>query len=110
MLEWTIRYNIKTGRVVEFRDWLSANDAGLREHVAPGWTYIGTLFSVRGFGDYDCETRYGVASYEALGSGFGGDEGQRLLRELYVEFIDWSTRPQVSLFRSAGEVQIPRGM
>lgn len=110
MLEYTLRFNIRTGRVVAFRDWLKANDASLREHTAPGWTYLGTWFGVRGFGDYDCETRYSLEGYDALGAGFGGDEGMRLMRDLYEEYVDWSTRPQASLFRSAAEVQIPKGM
>jgi len=110
VLEYSYRYNILSGKAGAYRDWLLTNDKPLHEHTPPGWTYLGTWFAVRGFGDFDCEARFGVESYEALGSGFGDDEAQRLLRELFEGFIDWTTRPIATLYRSASEVRIPKSM
>jgi hypothetical protein len=110
MLEYTYRYNIMLGKAGAFRDWLLANDEDLHDHQPPGWTYLGTWFAVRGFGDFGCEGRFQIESYEALGSGFGDDEAQRLVRELFEDFIDWTTRPVATLYRSASEVRIPKSM
>lgn len=109
MLEWTFRFNVKVGMVGKLRDWVNANEAGLREHTPPGWAYLGTWFSVRGFGDYDGELRYSVESYAALGAGLGDDEYQRLQREMF-DFIDYSTRPHACLYRPASSIHIPKGM
>jgi hypothetical protein len=106
MLQYALRYNVGVTKGGAFRDWLLANDAALHEHQPRGWTYLGTWFAVLGFGDFGCESRFDVDGYEALGSGFGDDEAQRLARELFVNFIDWTTRPVTTLMRSAAEVQI----
>src|SRR5438874_3233010 len=82
----------------------------LHEHNFPGWTYLGTWFSVLSLGDFDSEDRFEVESYEALGSGFGDDEAQRLMREQSEQFIDYSTRPVTTISRLAGEIRIVKGM
>ncbi len=56
MLEYVFRFNVVKGKQNEFIDWLRANEDDLRTHTRPGWTYIGTLMTVGGFGDYDGES------------------------------------------------------
>lgn len=110
MLQYSYRYNIVPGKSGAYRDWVVANDRDLREHTPPGWTYLGTWFAVRGFGDFDCEARFEIDGYESLGAGFGDDEAQRLLRELFSEYIDWGTRPVATLSRAADDVSIAPSM
>ena len=110
MLTYSYRYNVVPGKAGAYRDWLLANDKALHEHNFPGWTYLGTWFSVLSLGDFDSEDRFEVESYEALGSGFGDDEAQRLMREQSEQFIDYSTRPVTTISRLAGEIRIVKGM
>ncbi len=104
MLQWTYRFNVKPGKATSFRDWVLKNEQALRDHASPGWKYLGTWFSVRGFGSFDCEVRWEIESYGALGAGFGDEENQRLLNEFIGDFIDHTTRPEASLLRSASDV------
>jgi hypothetical protein len=32
------------------------------------------------------------------------------VRELFEDFVDWTTRPTVALYRSAGEIRIAKSM
>lgn len=87
-----------------------ANDQAIKEHQPPGWTYLGTWFSVRAFGAFDVEARFQLESYDALGAGFGDDEGMRLNRELFDNFADLTVRPQAALDRSSSDVKIAAQM
>ena len=51
--------------------------------------------------DFGYESRWELDGFDALGSGFGDDEAQRLNREFFEDFIDWTTRPLAALMRSA---------
>ena len=88
MLEYVYHYNVHLEKAGAYRDWLIANNTALHEHQPPGWTYLGTWFSVRGFGDFHCESRFQLEDYVSLGSGFGDDESQRLSRALFDDFLD----------------------
>lgn len=105
MLQYVYRYNIQFKKGEAYRDWLKANDAALHEHQAPGWTYLGTWFSVRLFGEFGCESRFELESYESLGTGFGDDESQRLVRE-QTEFVDYSVKPVAGLYKSWSDVNV----
>ena len=107
-MEYVIRYDIKPNKSTAFRQWLTDNEAEIREHTAEGWTYEGTFFTVRGFGDYTNETRWTIEGYGSLGSGFGDEAGIRLTQE-WFEYID-QTRPwQATLYKNAAEVDILPG-
>jgi hypothetical protein len=106
MLEYVYRYNVKYEKAAAFRDWLVANDQALHDHQTPGWTYLGAWFSVRGFGQFQAESRFQLEGYEASGSGPGDDETQRYARELAETYIDWTTKPMAALYRTAHDVRI----
>lgn len=103
MLEYVFRFTVDRGRVNEFIDWVRANEDDLREHNRPGWSYLGTWFTVGGFGDYTGESRWSLESYDALGEGFGDETAQRLLSE-FLAITDHVHR-EVTLLRAAGTVQ-----
>ena len=63
---------------------------------------------MRGFGQYDCERRWELDDYAALGEGFGTETLQKLALE-YVEFTDTSRGMEASSMKSAGDVQIMDG-
>jgi len=102
MLEYVLRFNVEKGKQNEFIDWLRANEDDLKTHTRPGWTYIGTLMTVGGFGDYDGESRWALESYASLGEGWGDDVAQRLLGEFFALI---ETKRDVSLLRNVATVQ-----
>jgi hypothetical protein len=102
MLEYVFRFNVEKGKQNEFIDWLRANEDDLKTHTRPGWTYIGTLMTVGGFGDYDGESRWALESYASLGEGWGDDVAQRLLGEFFALI---ETKRDVSLLRNVATVQ-----
>ena len=107
-MEYVLRYDVKPDRAGEFRAWIVNNEDALQAHAAEGWTYRGTYFTVRGFGDFSNESRWDIADYAALGSGFGDEDGIRLTQE-WMAFVD-QTRPfQATLYKSAGDVDILPG-
>jgi len=107
-MEYVLRYDVKPTRSNEFRDWLRTNDSGFSEHAPEGWTYAGTFFTVRGFGEYSNETRWRIDNYAALGSGFGNEENVRLTSQ-WMEYVD-QTRPfQATLYKDATEVDLLPG-
>jgi hypothetical protein len=107
-MEYVLRYDIKPDRATEFRAWITDNTANLAAHAAEGWTYRGTYFTVRGFGDYSNETRWEIDDYAALGAGFGDQDSVRLTQE-WMDFVD-QTRPfQATLYKSASDVEILPG-
>ena len=104
-MEYVLRYDVKPELASEFRSWLSENSHAIAEHATDGWTYRGTFFTVRGFGDFSNETRWEIADYEALGAGFGDEDNVRLTQE-WFRYID-QTRPfQATLYKSAADVSI----
>jgi hypothetical protein len=107
-MQYTLRYDIKPARSEEFRAWLVDHDAALRESAPDGWDYEGTYFTVRGFGDYACETRWAIDGYAALGSGFGDEAGVRLTQE-FMDFVDQARPWQATLYKGATEVDILPG-
>jgi hypothetical protein len=107
-MEYVIRYDVKPNRNAEFREWLGANDSVMREHSPEGWTYRGTYFTVRGFGEYSNETRWEIADYAALGSGFGDAENIRITQE-WLDFVDQARQFQATLYKDATEVDILTG-
>jgi len=67
-MQYVVRYNLKTGKAAEYRQWLLDNADNFSRGDRQGWRYLDTHFTVMGFGDYDCETRWQVDDYAALGS------------------------------------------
>ncbi len=84
MLEYVFRFTIDKGRQNEFIEWIRANEEKMREHTRPGWTYLGTLMTVGGFGDYSGESRWSLESYSALGEGWGDEIAQQLTSEFLL--------------------------
>ncbi len=66
------------------------------------------MFTVRGFGQYDCEVRWELADYAALGSGFGAETFQQALLETQ-EYIDSSGGGETYLIKGAADVTVQTG-
>jgi len=107
-MEYVLRYDVKPARSGEFREWLQGNGTAFSDHTPEGWTYAGTYFTVRGFGEYSNETRWRIDSYAALGSGFGDEDSIRLTSQ-WMEFVDQSRPWQATLYKDAAEVDILPG-
>ncbi len=99
------RYHIKPKQAEAYRAWQLENDQAFRDHAPPGWSYVGTWFTVQGFGRYEAESRWELDDYGALGSGFGDEVNQRLLQE-WSEFGDDSRSGETYLMKSAADVAI----
>jgi hypothetical protein len=100
------RYNLKEGKNAEFHRWILENRDVLTEGSPEGWRYLGTLFTVRGLGQFDAETHWELDSYSALGAGFGDESFQRLLGE-WLSFVDGQI--EASLMKSAQDVEVLAG-
>jgi hypothetical protein len=106
-MQYIQRFSLKPHKAGEFRDWLKKNDQTLREGQPKGWTYLGTWFTVLGFGHYDVEMRYELQDYAVMGTGFGSEA----LQKAFVEVMDMgSDEPmETYLMKSAEEVRIMEG-
>jgi len=83
-MQYVTRFNLQPLQGGAFREWLTKNDALLREGQAQGWTYLGAWFTVHGFGRYDVELRYEVGDYANLCAGFGSEA----LQKAWIEASD----------------------
>lgn len=106
-MQYVQRFNLKIYKAGEFRDWLKKHDQTLREGQPEGWTYLGTWFTVRGFGRYEVEVRFELRDYADLGADFGSD----VLQKAYLEMMDMFTDEpwETYLMKSAEEVLIMEG-
>ena len=105
-MQIVFRYRIRRERAHEFVAWLHENKDDFVAHPRDGWTYEGTYFVVQTLGDYDAESRWNLADYAALGSDFGDETAQRLLREFLTEWVDDRHPMRASLLKSQDEVSI----
>jgi hypothetical protein len=85
--------------------WLLENESLIKDNAPEGWTYLGTWFTVRGLGTYECESRWELDDYDSLGAGWGNETYQRLIRE-WREFIDLARNGETYLMKSAADVSV----
>ncbi len=106
-MQYVERYNLKPNKAGAYREWLQQHEEMLTKEGPEGWKYLGTWFTVRGFGQHDCETRWELPDYSALGAGFGSEA----LQAAWAEIMDWFETAQYSatLMKSAAEVLIQKG-
>lgn len=109
MLEYVYRFSVRPGRMGEFLAFLDKHEPGFDEHGADDWHYQGSRFVVRGFGSYDCEMRWTIDDYSALGSGFGDEENVKMLAEFFGEFVDHTNRPEAVLMKTRDVLSIAEG-
>lgn len=50
-----MRYHLEPMQTPAYHKWLLGNEALVKDNTPEGWTYLGTWFTVRGFGSYECE-------------------------------------------------------
>lgn len=103
-MQYVQRYHLKNGKTAEYKRWLSDNKETLKQAEAEGWRYLGTWFTVRGFGRYTCETRWEIEDYSTLGSGFGPEPFQELMKQ-WLNMVDINTM-EVSLLKSTEDVRV----
>lgn len=107
-MEYVLRYDVEPKRTAAFRSWLAENEEAIAAHTPEGWTYRGTFFTVRGFGEYTNETRWEIEGYAALGSGFNDEESIRTTKE-WMDFVDQTRQFQATLYKTAAEVDFLPG-
>jgi hypothetical protein len=107
-MQYIQRYNLVPKKNGAFRDWLQNNSPAVSENAPEGWKYVGTWFTVRGFGKFDVETRWELADYAALGAGWGNETFQKLSTE-WFEFIDTSIVGEVALMKSNTDILVQPG-
>ena len=104
-MQYIVRYQLKPMQAPAFHKWLAENEASIKENAPQGWAYLGTWFTVRGFGRFQCETRWELDDYGDLGTGWGNETYQRLMRE-WLEFSDQTQDGETYLMKSAAEVSV----
>ncbi len=107
-MQYIVRYDVAPNQAAEFKQWLLDNDQALRDHQPDGWEYLGTWFTVMGFGRHHVESRFEVADYADLGSGFGDEELQKLQLE-WFDFVEAGIPGETYLMKSATDVQVMAG-
>lgn len=107
-MQYVQRYNLKPGKAGEYRQWLAEHAALLAKEAPPGWTYLGTWFTVHGLGQHQCETRWELTDYSALNPNFGTEAYQAA----WLKIMDWFDPAQhgdTTLMKSAAEIAIQKG-
>lgn len=106
-MQYITRFNLLPHKSEDFREWLRKNDKIMHEDQGEGWHYLGAWFTVRNFGQYDCEIRYELDDYAALGSGFGSDA----LQKAWLEAFDYlaPNQGETYLMKSSEDVIIMKG-
>jgi hypothetical protein len=106
-MQYIERYNLQPTKAGAYREWLLKHEELLAKEGPEGWKYLGTWFTVRGFGQHECETRWELADYSALGAGFGSQAYQ----DAWAEIMDWFDPAQyrAMLMKNAADVAIQKG-
>jgi hypothetical protein len=104
-VQYIVRYQLKPLQSPAYKTWLQENEALLKENAPEGWAYVGTWFTVRGFGHYQCESRWEVDDYGSLGAGWGNETFQRLMRD-WMEFANQLQDSETYLMKSAADVDV----
>ena len=101
------RGSLKEKQATAYRDWLAQNRSALDDTAPPGVKYIGTYFTVFGFGKFDVENRWELSSYAALDSMRDHDDEtwNKLVSE-QSEFFESSIPGETYLMRSEEDVKI----
>ena len=94
-MEYIVRFRLKPNKAEEFRQWLLDNHDKLVATMPEGWTYLGTYFTLRGFGEYHCRSRWELTDYGALANPFRDP----IHREVGELFSDPSYPEEVTLLR-----------
>jgi hypothetical protein len=103
-MQYVMRYDVEVKRSEEYRTWLLEKEQSFKESDRPGWEYLGTWFTVMGFGAYQAETRWEVDDYAALGAAMT-DQGLERFKE-WIGFIDQGRPIETYLMKSATDVII----
>jgi len=106
-MQFIMRFNLMPHKSEAFQDWLKKNDKLLQEGQPEGWQYLGAWFTVRNLGNYDCEMRFELDDYAALGSDFGSDA----LQQAWGEGFDYiaPNQGETCLMKSSEDVIIMKG-
>jgi hypothetical protein len=107
-MQYIQRASLKVHQAGKYQQWLVENEPLIAQNAPAGWTYVGTWFTVRGFGRYDCEVRWELDDYAALGSDFGNEVFQKAMMEGF-EFFDPAQGGETYLMKSAGDIHIMQG-
>jgi hypothetical protein len=107
-MQYIVRYQLKPMQGNAYQEWLLKNESAMKESESEGWTYLGTWFTVRGFGRYDCEARWELDDYDALGAE-QTEANLRLMLES-LEFIDLARDMETCLMKSTADVRIAEGV
>jgi hypothetical protein len=100
-----VRYHLKPMQAPAFQRWALEKESLIQENAPEGWTYVGIWFTVLGFGRYDCEIRWELDDYDALGAGWGNETFQQLGREFF-DFVDMGRDSETYLMKSAADVAV----
>ena len=106
-MQYIIRYDVKPKASESFRSWLVERSDDFQNHARSGWTYLGTWFTVQGFGSYGTETRWEVEDYGALGAEHDAT-GVQLINE-WMDFVDHGRPIETYLMKTAEDVIIIDG-
>jgi hypothetical protein len=60
---YILNYNIKEGKMQDFRKFVKGNEKRLIQHAPKGWKYLGTYFYVLGFGLYHAADMWECKDY-----------------------------------------------
>ncbi len=108
-MQYIQRYNLKRGKAGEARDWLLEHAQALADNAPEGWTYLGTWITCRGFGQFNCETRWELKDYAALGGDFGNETFQKLALEWWMDYTDPTRGGERYLMKSVADIAIMDG-
>lgn len=104
-VQYVMRYHVPFTKSADFRRWIVDNEKALADNQPEGWVYLGTWFTVRGFGKYNCESRWEIDDYSTLGTGWGNETNQKLTRE-WIDFSDLGRDSETYLLKSATDIRI----
>lgn len=108
-MQYVQRFSLNPSKWGECRQWFSDNAVLLAKEAPEGWTYLGTWFTVRGLGRYDCEVRWELTDYSALPS-FGTDAFEAAVVAALLEFINSSIPIETTLMKSSTDVRLPTSL
>lgn len=105
-MQYVMKFDVEPKRSEAFRTWLVDNEAAITSS-REGWTYLGTWFTVQGFGSHQAEARWEIDDYAALGANWS-DQGAQLV-QAWMDFVDDRRPVEASLMKSATDVIILEG-
>ena len=106
---WVSSYYLKPDKASAYQQWLTSPEA--KSLIADaeresGMKYLGTYWTVMGFGDFDCEDWWELPNWAAIDTIRESKANEKLaMRTWELDFMDFSRPSRQRILRTTGDIK-----